>query len=88
MLNDELDQLLGEAVISESENEIRLHGIFVQSDYRGRGYGTTLMEAVLGLGEAKLTTLSTGVGNVAFFRRFGFEITEIGESLVYMEKQQ
>lgn len=88
MRNDELDELLGEAVISESENEIRLHGVFVKSAYRGRGYGTTLMEAILGLGVAKLMTLCTGEGNVAFFRRFGFEITEISESLVHMEKQQ
>ena len=86
--NDESDEMLGEAVISESESGIRLHGIFVKREHRGRGYGTTLMEAVLSLGEAKLMTLCTGLGNVAFFKRFGFEITEIGESLVYMEKQQ
>lgn len=84
---EEPDEMLGEAVVSESESEIRLHGIFVKREFRGRGYGATLMEAVLSLGEDKLLTLCTGLGNVAFFERFGFEITEIGESLIYMEKQ-
>lgn len=87
-LKDEvLDELLGEAVISESGGEIRLHGIFVKPAYRRKGYGRTLMEAVLSLGEAKLITLCTGLGNIAFFRRFGFEVTEVGESLVSMQKQ-
>jgi len=85
--NDDSDEVLGEAVVSESENEIRLHGIFVKPANRGRGHGTTLMEAILSLGEAKLITLCTGLGNVAFFKRFGFEVTEVGESLVSMEKR-
>jgi len=87
-LRDEvLDEVLGEAVISESSGEIRLHGIFVKLQYRGRGYARTLMESVLSLGEAKLITLCTGLGNIAFFRRFGFEVTEVGESLVSMERR-
>ena len=86
-LRDEvLDEVVGEAVTSESENEVRLHGIFVKPEHRGRGYGRTLMESVLSLGEAKSITLCTGLGNVAFFKRFGFEVTEIGESLVHMQK--
>jgi len=87
-LRDEaLDEVLGEAVISESAIEIRLHGIFVKPDYRGRGHGRTLMEAILSLGEAKPITLCTGLGNIAFFKRFGFEVTNVGESLVSMEKR-
>jgi len=87
-LRDEaLDEVLGEAVISESADEIRLHGIFVKPEHRGRGNGKALMESVLSLGEAKLITLCTGVGNILFFKRFGFEVTEIGDSLVSMEKQ-
>jgi GNAT superfamily N-acetyltransferase len=78
---------LGEAVVSELTEEIRLHGIFVKPDQRGKGYGRTLMEAVLSLGEARRVTLCTGLGNVSFFRQFGFEVTEIGESLVSMIKQ-
>jgi len=85
--SDELDESLGEAVISESENEIRLHGIFVKPEHRGRGYARTLMEAVLSIGEAKLITLCTGLGNIAFFKRFGFEVTEVGEGLVSMQKR-
>jgi len=87
-LRDEaLNEVLGEAVVSDSASEIRLHGIFVKPAHRGRGNGKTLMESVLSLGEAKLITLCTGLGNVPFFKRFGFEVTEIGDSLVSMEKQ-
>jgi GNAT superfamily N-acetyltransferase len=87
-LRDEaLDEVLGEVVVSESASEIRLHGIFVKPEYRGRGNGRTLMKSVLSLREAKSITLCTGVGNIPFFRRFGFEVTEIGDSLVSMERQ-
>jgi len=86
-LRDEtLNEVIGEAVVSESESEVRLHGIFVKPEHRGKGYGRTLMESILSLEEAKLTTLCTGLGNIAFFKRFGFEVTEIGESLAHMQK--
>ena len=84
---DDLDEVLGEAVISESENEIRLHGIFVKKEHRGRGYGEALMQAVLSISEAKLLTLCTGLGNVPFFKRYGFEVTTVGDSLVSMERR-
>jgi len=88
-LRDEaLDEVLGEAVVSESAGEIRLHGIFVKLEHRGKGYGATLMEAVLSLSGAKMITLCTGLGNVSFFERFGFQATEIDESLVHMQKTQ
>lgn len=82
-----LDDVLGEVVISESSSEVRLHGIFVKPEHRGKGYGTTLMEAVLSLGEVKMITLCTGLGNIPFFIQFGFEVTEIGDSLVTMERR-
>jgi len=84
---DELDEVLGEAVVSESENEIRLHGIFVKPEHRGRGYGEALMKAVLSYGEAKLVTLCTGLGNISFFKRYGFEVTGVGGSLISMERR-
>lgn len=87
MRDETSEEPLGEAVVSESKEEIRLHGIFVKPDHRGKGYGRTLMEAVLSLGEARRVTLCTGLGNVSFFTQFGFEVTAIGESLVSMEKQ-
>ncbi len=87
LTDGELGNMLGEAVVSESESQIRLHGIFVKPEHRGRGYGRSLMEAVLSLGEIKTVTLCTGLGNIAFFKLFGFEVTEVGESLVTMEKQ-
>jgi len=87
LLDETIDEVLGEAVISESPNEVRLHGIFVKPEHRRKGHGTALMEAVLSLGETKTVTLCTGLGNVAFFRRFGFEVTNIGENLVSMEKR-
>jgi predicted N-acetyltransferase YhbS len=85
--DDDLVEVLGEAVISESENEVRLHGIFVKPEHRGRGYGEALMQAVLSFSEAKLLTLCTSLGNVPFFKRFGFEITNVGDSLVSMERR-
>jgi len=87
LADGELGDMLGEAVVSERESEIRLHGIFVKPEHRGRGYGRSLMEAVLSLSEIKTVTLCTGLGNIAFFKLFGFEVTEVGESLVTMEKQ-
>jgi GNAT superfamily N-acetyltransferase len=83
----ELDEALGEAVISEGENEFRLHGIFVKPKFRGKGYGKLIMKAVLREARTKRVTLCTGLGNVAFFKRFGFEVTDIGDSLVFMEKK-
>ncbi len=88
LIDAESDEALGEAVISEGENEIRLHGIFVKPHHRGRGYARSLMEAVLSLDETKPITLCTGLGNIAFFKLFGFEVTEFGESLVTMQKRQ
>jgi len=85
--NDESDEVLGEAVVSELENEIRLHGVFVKPGHRGKGYGEALMKAVLSYGEAKLITLCTGLGNVSFFQRYGFIVTEVGDSLISMEKR-
>ena len=87
LTDGELDQMLGEAVVSESESGIRLHGIFVKPEYRGRGYGRSLMEAVLSLSEVKTVSLCTGLGNISFFKLFGFEVTEVGESLATMEKR-
>jgi len=85
--DDALGEVLGEAVASISESGVRLHGIFVKPEYRGRGHGRSLMEAVLSLGEARSITLCTGLGNIAFFQRFGFEVTEVGDSLVSMERR-
>ena len=82
-----LGEVLGEAVISESEDEIRLHGIFVEPEHRGRGHARSLMEAVLALDQTKTITLCTGLGNIAFFRLFGFEVTDVGDSLVSMQRR-
>ncbi|MFQ6087237.1 MAG: GNAT family N-acetyltransferase [Candidatus Bathyarchaeia archaeon] len=85
--DDELDEALGEAVVSEIKNEFRLHGIFVKPRFRGKGYGKLIMNAVLREAQTKRVTLCTGLGNVTFFKRFGFEIIDIGDSLVSMEKK-
>jgi hypothetical protein len=34
-----------------------------------------------------MITLCTGLGNIAFFRLFGFEVTDVGESLVSMQRK-
>jgi len=85
--DDNIDQTLGEAILSESTNEIRLHGIFVKPEHRRQGHATTLMEAIIGLDNSKTITLCTGLGNIGFFRRFGFEVIEIGDTLVSMERK-
>jgi GNAT superfamily N-acetyltransferase len=87
LTDDALDEALGEAVVSEYESEIRLHGIFVKPEHRGKGCARSLMEAVLSLDETKTVTLCTGLGNIAFFKLFGFQVTGIGESLVTMQKR-
>lgn len=84
--SSELDEVIGEAVVSGSAFEVRLHGIFVRQNFRGRGYGGVLMHAVLNYGEDRRVTLCTGLGNIGFFERFGFVVTEVGESLVSMER--
>jgi len=86
LTDDELGEVLGEAVVSQLESEIRLHGIFVKPRHRGRGYARSLMETVLSLDETKPVTLCTGLGNIAFFRLFGFEVTDVSESLVTMQR--
>lgn len=83
----ELDEALGEAVISEVENEFRLHGIFVKPRFRGKGYGKLIMDTILREAQAKRVTLCTGLGNIVFFKRFGFEVIDVGDSLVSMEKK-
>jgi len=85
--DEDIDDVLGEAVVSECEDEIRLHGIFVKPEHRGKGHGETLMKAVLSYREAKLITLCTGLGNVPFFKRYGFEVTGSSDSLVSMERK-
>ena len=82
-----VEETLGEAVVSEVENEVRLHGIFVKPRFRGRGYGRSIMNAILQEARTKRVTLCTGLGNVAFFRQFGFEVADTGESLVSMERK-
>ncbi len=87
LTDDILGEVLGEAVVSECENEIRLHGIFVRPEHRGRGHARSLMEAVLTLDQTKMVTLCTGLGNIAFFRLFGFEVTDVDDSLVSMQRK-
>lgn len=75
---------LGQAVVSETPEGLRLHTIYVRAEHRRKGFGNALMTAILG--EMKPITLCTGVGNISFFRRYNFEVTETGESLVFMKR--
>jgi len=83
----EIDEALGEAVISEIHNEFRLHGIFVKPKFRGKGYGTLIMNTILREAQTKPVTLCTGLSNIAFFKQFGFEVIDVGDSLVSMKKK-
>jgi len=80
----EVGHTLGQAVISETPEGIRLHTIYVRAEHRRKGFGDALMRVILG--ETKPITLCTGFGNVSFFRRYDFEVTEITESLVFMKR--
>ena len=85
--DSELDEALGEALVSKVENEFRLHGIFVKPRFRGKGYGKLIMNTILREAQTKRVTLSTGLGNIPFFKRFGFKVIDVGDSLVSMEKK-
>jgi len=87
LIDPMLGQTLGKATISETEEEIRLHTIYVEPEHRGKGYGDALMRSILEGVKDKSVTLCTGFGNVPFFKRYDFEVTEIGESLVFMERK-
>jgi len=87
LIDQRLGQTLGTATISEIGGEIRLHTIYVKPEHRGKGYGGALMRTILEGVKDKPVTLCTGFGNVPFFKRYDFEVTEIGESLVFMERK-
>jgi len=82
----ELDEAIGEAVLSNGDDGFRLHGIFVKPKFRGKGHGKLIMNTVLKETRNRRVTLCTGFGNVAFFRRFGFRVTNASDSLVFMER--
>jgi GNAT superfamily N-acetyltransferase len=87
LIDPRLGQTLGKATISETKEGIRLHTIYVEPEHRGKGYGDTLMRTILEGVKDKPVTLCTGFGNAPFFKRYDFEVTEIGESLVFMERK-
>jgi predicted N-acetyltransferase YhbS len=82
----ELDEAIGEVVLSKGEDAIRLHGIFVKPNFRGKGYGSFIMNTVLKETRNKRVTLCTGFGNIAFFERFGFRVTAVSDNLLFMER--
>jgi len=86
-LVDNLDCMLGRAITSETAEEVRLHEIYVKPEHRGKGYGSTLMQAILNGDKTKLITLCTGFTNIPFFKRHDFEVTETHDSLVFMSRK-
>lgn len=87
LTDEEVDHTLGRAVISENDGEVRFHTLYVEPKYRGMGYGKALMKAVLSHAKEKPVTLCTGWGNVSFFKKYDFEITETTDSLVFMKRK-
>jgi len=87
LTDEEVDYTLGRTVVSENDGEVRFHTLYVEPKYRGRGYGKALIKAVLSEAGAKLITLCTGWGNVHFFKKYDFEITETTDSLVFMKRK-
>jgi len=86
-LVDKLDCILGRAITSETAEEVRLHEIYVKPEHRGKGYGSTLMQAILNRDKTKLITLCTGFTNIPFFKRHNFEVTGNSDSLVFMSRK-
>ena len=86
-LMDDVGCMLGRAVTSETAREVRLHEIYVKPEYRSRGYGNALMQAILSLDVTKLVTLCTGLTNISFFKHHEFEVTGTNDSLVFMSRK-
>jgi len=86
IMEDNNGKVIGRAVVSEHENYVRLHLILVDKSYRGRGFGTKLLEEVLSLYHNKDITLSTFLGNEEWFQRYGFKIANKHDGLVSMIK--
>ena len=86
-LLNEADCVLGRAVTSETTEKTRLHEIYIKPDYRGKGYGSILVQAIIGGDKAKLITLCTGLTNISFFKRHEFEVTGTSDSLFFMSRK-
>jgi len=86
LVDEDSSKIIGRAVVSEHENYVRLHLILVDKNYRGRGFGTKLLEEVLSLYHNKDITLSTFLGNEEWLQKYGFKIVNKQDGLVSMIK--
>ncbi len=88
--------ICGLVVIEEKADHLYLDNIAVRVDFKGQGFGRTLMEFVersakaAGFHKIKLLTNETMVENIALYGRIGFvethRATEFGRNRVFMEK--
>lgn len=76
ILSDSDSEDVGRVAISVFSDVIRVHTLFVKPEYRDKGYGKALMEAVLRDYPEKRISLCTGLGNIEFFERFNFKVCE------------
>jgi GNAT superfamily N-acetyltransferase len=60
-----------------SESEIRIRSVATLPEYRGRGVGRALVEAIAGVASASRLVAETDDDAVGFYRRCGFAIEEI-----------
>lgn len=86
LMEDSNGEIIGRAVISEHKNYVRLHLILVDKNYRGRGFGTKLLEEVLSLYHDKDITLQTFLGNEGWFQKYGFKVVNKHDGLISMIK--
>ena len=76
ILSDSDSEDVGRVVISVFSDVIRVHTLFVKPEYRDKGYGKALIEAVLRDYPEKRISLCTGLGNIEFFERLNFKVCE------------
>lgn len=74
IFSKEADLVVGKATVTDADGSARLHTIYVDPKFRGRGYGKRLMREILEDLGHKIISLSTHYGGVEFFKRYNFEI--------------
>jgi len=74
LVDEEADLVVGKATLTDVSESARLHTIYVDPKFRGRGYGERLMKEILEDLGHKLISLSTHYGGVRFFKKYNFEI--------------
>ncbi|MCD6529251.1 GNAT family N-acetyltransferase [Candidatus Bathyarchaeota archaeon] len=68
------NRTIGRATVTEDRHTVRIHTLYVEPEFRGRGYGEKLIKKILEDFRDKKILLSTHYGGVGFFRKYGFKL--------------